>query len=423
MKIRILIEMAISAFWGFLIFAACTKNSPEVPIVNLGSVTDITETTAFSTGEILDIGSSNIIECGICWSTSPRPTIEGDKLSYSYTHNNFSASISGLEPNITYYIRAYAINSEGIGYSKESVFTTLIPLHNIWTAKKPMSAPGRYDAVGFAINDKLYLGLGQISDGTRVYDFWEYDPQTDNWTKKADYPGVGSYSATSFVINGKGYVCLGLNNSDTNGNDLWEYSPVDDTWLRKADFPGTGRYGAVSFVIDGTAFVGTGSYGNGYDYLSDMWMYDPSANTWTKKADFAGDKRSHAVSFSTGNWGYLGTGLSSSVTPQKDLWKYDKTLDFWTRVSDFPSHERWGVTSMIFNDKVYLGFGRDILYDYNDFYGYDAIADSWILSVPLKYEVTARSNPVSYVMDNLGYMATGYVQNGILLNDLWTFVP
>ena len=37
--------------------------------------------------------------------------------------NDFTASISGLEPSKTYYYRAYAINEKGIGYGETKEFT------------------------------------------------------------------------------------------------------------------------------------------------------------------------------------------------------------------------------------------------------------------------------------------------------------
>ena len=37
----------------------------------------------------------------------------------------FQSSITGLSPNTTYYLRAYATNSQGTGYGNELSFTTL----------------------------------------------------------------------------------------------------------------------------------------------------------------------------------------------------------------------------------------------------------------------------------------------------------
>lgn len=293
---------------------------------------------------------------------------------------------------------------------------------NSWTQRSCMYNFGRYAAICFTINGKAYAGLGQIPDGTKVYDFWEYDPSANTWTKKADYPGGGSYAATAFAINGKGYVCLGANNSGICQNDLWEYTPGSNIWQRKSGFPGTARYGASCFVIGDTAFVGTGSYGYGNNYLYDMWMYVPGSNSWSQKADFPGNNRSHATAFAIGKYGYLGTGLSNSTTATNDIWRYSKSNDSWTGIPDLPGFPRMGVTSFVINNKAFLGTGFNFNSDLNDFYEYDPATNSWSSPLNIPVDVRERHAAIGFSINNIGYLGTGYSENG-LLPDLWAFAP
>jgi len=70
---------------------------------------------------------SGVFERGICWGTSPNPTVSGNKYvfggsgGYGFTQV-FSGSLVG---NQLHYARAYARTSSGIFYSNEKTFTTL----------------------------------------------------------------------------------------------------------------------------------------------------------------------------------------------------------------------------------------------------------------------------------------------------------
>jgi N-acetylneuraminic acid mutarotase len=137
-----------------------------------------------------------------------------------------------------------------------------------WVEKASMYNYGRVSAVGCSLNDKGYVGLGQIYKSLYIDDFWEYNPVSDLWSRKADYPGGGRNGATAYAANGKIYVFFGIDNQLVCHNDVWEYNPATDKWLQKADFPGQGRLNARGFVFgDSTIFIGTGSYQSTYNYL------------------------------------------------------------------------------------------------------------------------------------------------------------
>jgi uncharacterized protein (TIGR02145 family) len=95
-----------------------------VPILTTSSVTEITPTTAKSGGNISSDGGYPITERGVCWSSSPGPTVTNDRTSDGTGTGSFISIIAGLTENTTYYIRAYAINSVGTGYGNELEFTS-----------------------------------------------------------------------------------------------------------------------------------------------------------------------------------------------------------------------------------------------------------------------------------------------------------
>ena len=71
-------------------------------------------------GEVIDGGEGEIIARGICWGTEPSPTImEGNHTVEGTGLGSFTSSITGLVRGVTYYVRAYAINSIGTVYGEE----------------------------------------------------------------------------------------------------------------------------------------------------------------------------------------------------------------------------------------------------------------------------------------------------------------
>ncbi|MBQ3845344.1 MAG: fibronectin type III domain-containing protein [Bacteroidales bacterium] len=87
-------------------------------------VTDITTTTATCGGNIISDGGCPIIVRGICWSTNQNPTISDEFTTNGDGVGEYTASITNLEPNTKYYVRAYAINSNDIYYGEQVSFTT-----------------------------------------------------------------------------------------------------------------------------------------------------------------------------------------------------------------------------------------------------------------------------------------------------------
>ena len=94
------------------------------PLLTTTIISYITQTTAASGGNIANEGNSTITAHGVCWSTSSNPTIEDNKTSDGSGAYPFISSITGLTANTTYYVRAYATNSEGTSYGNELTFKT-----------------------------------------------------------------------------------------------------------------------------------------------------------------------------------------------------------------------------------------------------------------------------------------------------------
>ena len=96
-----------------------------VPTVTTTAITSITLTTAVSGGNITDDGNADITAKGVCWATTAGPTITSSLTTDGTGKGSFVSNLSGLQPGITYFLRAYATNSAGTSYGNEITFTTI----------------------------------------------------------------------------------------------------------------------------------------------------------------------------------------------------------------------------------------------------------------------------------------------------------
>jgi uncharacterized protein (TIGR02145 family) len=114
-----------------------TTLSIVIPTVTTTAISSITTNTATSGGNITSDGGATITARGTCWSTTTNPTVSLTTKTVDGTGTGaFTSSITGLNANTTYYLRAYATNSVGTAYGTQQTFTILPSVTigtQIWT--------------------------------------------------------------------------------------------------------------------------------------------------------------------------------------------------------------------------------------------------------------------------------------------------
>ena len=83
------------------------------------STADMTDSRVFARGEVIRDGGLEVTECGFCWGTSSSPTIDGPHINVSFGLGEYGSYFSGLEWGQTNYVRAYAVNDDGVAYGNE----------------------------------------------------------------------------------------------------------------------------------------------------------------------------------------------------------------------------------------------------------------------------------------------------------------
>ena len=89
-----------------------------IPVVETVSAQAASTTSIVAKGAGVSDGGYTVFERGVCYSTNATPTINDSKLTNEVGIGSYMCTITGLQAGTTYYVRAYAINSEGIGYGE-----------------------------------------------------------------------------------------------------------------------------------------------------------------------------------------------------------------------------------------------------------------------------------------------------------------
>ncbi len=101
-----------------------TTTSYYAPTVSTNAPQNISFTTTTCGGKVLTDGALSITDKGICYGTSPSPTVNSQKTSCGTGLGDFTCTLSNLRDSTVYYARAYAVNAKGIAYGEQVSWRT-----------------------------------------------------------------------------------------------------------------------------------------------------------------------------------------------------------------------------------------------------------------------------------------------------------
>jgi hypothetical protein len=221
--------------------------SAILPTVTTSSVSDITYNSAISGGNVTNDGGATVTTRGVCWSTSQNPTISNSHTTNGNGTGVFSSSITGLSSNTIYYVRAYAINSEGTSYGNEiSLVTKQFTPSLQWQKCYGGSYTDRARSIiqtsdgGYAVAGYTDSNNGDVSGNHGGDDFWIIKlDQNGNFEWQKCFGGSDDEWAESIIqtIDG-GYAIAGRTRSiDGDVSGLHGEGSVD-YWIIKLDQSG-----------------------------------------------------------------------------------------------------------------------------------------------------------------------------------------
>ena len=175
-----------------------TPAGPTVPVVTTNTIiTNISFNSATGGGNVTSIGGATVTARGLCWSLSANPVATGPHTTEPGTLGAFTSNMTGLLPNSTYHVRAYATNSVGTGYGADVTFSTLCeviaPLPDFSASKVNLT-------VGESIN---------------FFDSTKFCPDSWSWSFNGGVPGTSTLknpTGITYNYTGDYTVCLTATN-------------------------------------------------------------------------------------------------------------------------------------------------------------------------------------------------------------------
>jgi uncharacterized protein (TIGR02145 family) len=269
------------------------------PTLTTSSVSSITSTSAGVGGNISSDGGASVSARGLVYGTALNPTLSNTVLSIGSGTGDFSGTISGLTPNTTYYVRAYATNSSGTGYGNAVSFQT-----------SPVAVPTLITTDASGITQTTVTSGGTISNdgGATVTErgivYGTSTNPTTSDTKVASGSGTGSFSVnvTALTPNTAYHIrSYAINSAGTGyGNNITFQTTVPSvpslTTRELLNITNTTATGGGSITNDG---------GSSVSVKGICWSTSPNPTTADSKTT-DGTGTTTFTSFIT--------GLSASVT-------------------------------------------------------------------------------------------------------------
>ena len=168
-----------------LSFTTLVEHAPSVEIL---PASEISYTSFVCSGDVTDSGTYSVTARGFCWSTDPDPVMTGEHLHVGNGSGTFSALLANMQPETTFYVRAYAVNAAGVTYSTPITVSTLSP--TIPTVSTD-TVNGYNECTGTVLAD----GNAPVTQRGFCYDTLP-SPTLENGVVLADGSGLGEFTAT-----------------------------------------------------------------------------------------------------------------------------------------------------------------------------------------------------------------------------------
>lgn len=183
---------AIGLTYGEEVTFKTKAGRPEVTLIAVGDVTNVSAKVSAS---VTDQGTAEVTERGAVWSTAANPTIANSKkIASEAGAGSYSVTISeNLAFGSTYYVRAYAINKNGVSYSNEEMTFQLRTDVALVTTGNPTNVTSNSaDCSGNVEND---YGIAVTERGF-VWSSTNKSPNLDDGERKSCGSGTGEFSRT-----------------------------------------------------------------------------------------------------------------------------------------------------------------------------------------------------------------------------------
>lgn len=210
-------------------------NVLDVPSLSIEpDVSELTSESAVVHACVVDDCGKEIIERGFVYIESDRDKVplidayDSYKVAVEGGVGDYSASLTGLLPNESYRVRAYARNEEGVAYSVGiAVFTTKVAPPVITTYSASSISSSSADIRGYVSSDG--------GEWPSEYGFYwsatqDIDPQTSDKIQMTSSSSLYSYSLTGLSrVTDYYYMAYAVNSAGTSYGDVVSFRTLADS--------------------------------------------------------------------------------------------------------------------------------------------------------------------------------------------------
>jgi hypothetical protein len=218
-----------------------------LPVVITKTPSLITATSAVIGGNVTFDGGAAVTARGVCWSTSTNPTTDDKHTTNGTGTGAFTSSITGLTPNTTYYVRAYATNIAGTAYGNQRTFITLF---------NPTISGTVTDGTNPIKGVTITFSHDGHTETTDVNGYYSYEiPYGTSTTVTAIKPGYiftpSQYSYTNLTVDQPHQDFIVFNTILVTITYPHDGDTVSGVIIISAETAPTGSVAKVEFYIDG----------------------------------------------------------------------------------------------------------------------------------------------------------------------------
>ena len=202
-----------------------------LPTITIDEVTNVTVNTAVCGGSIVSNGGFAITDKGLVWGTAQYPTINDNHVSVGNGDTPFTCSMTNLTINTTYYVRAYAINSQGTSYSSQKMFTTHNGLPVVTTTD--ITIDGNSVISGGNVTDD---GGSPITARGICYGTIPHPDITSTYSHTNNGTGTGYFSSLIDSCASSGTLYIRAYATNANGTSYGNQVTIDGNYLSLPTF-------------------------------------------------------------------------------------------------------------------------------------------------------------------------------------------